>query len=98
MDENGEAVVTLSKCSDRLAIYQLMVDHKLRIRYKKKDDKENEYWVYESLPDVGKAMSLYIREVTTIDEDFHYLFGYAFLGLFTELSETPGVRKDFVVS
>ena len=49
------------------------------------------------MPDIGKAMSIYVREVITIDEDFHYLFGYAFLGLFTELSETPGVRKEFVV-
>ena len=50
------------------------------------------------LPDLGKATSIYIREVTTIDEDFHYLFGYAFIGLFTELSETPGVTKELMVS
>lgn len=43
-------------------------------------------------------MTVFIREVTTIDEDFHYLFGYAFIGLFTELSETPGVRKELIVS
>ena len=43
-------------------------------------------------------MTVFIREVTTIDEDFHYLFGYAFIGLFTELNGAPGKKKEFVVS
>lgn len=51
----------------------------------------------EPLPRLGKATSIFIREVTTIDEDFHYVFGYAFLGLFLELSDTPGVTKEYMV-
>ena len=44
-------------------------------------------------------MSVYIREVTTIDEDLHYLFGYAFQSLFREHSESdsPGISKEFVI-
>ena len=53
----------------------------------------------EPLPELGKAMSIFIREVTAIDEDFHYVFGYAFLGLlpFIELNDTPGVKKEYMV-
>jgi hypothetical protein len=42
-------------------------------------------------------MSVYIREVTTIDEDYHYLFGYAFFGLFSDNLETPGVKKELTI-
>ena len=34
----GDAVSTESYCSDRVSIYNLMVSHKLRIRYKLRDD------------------------------------------------------------
>ena len=57
---------------------------------------ENEYWVEAPIAQMGKAMSIFVREVTTVDEDFHYLFGYAFFGLFTDL-ETPGVTKELVI-
>ena len=50
-----------------------------------------------ALPQVGKAMSIYIREVTTVDEDAHYLFGYAFVGLFKDIKETPGVTKRYEI-
>ena len=46
------------------------------------DDNENEYVREVPLPALGNGMSVYVREVTTIDEDFHYIFGYAFVGLF----------------
>ena len=32
------AVTTEAYCSDRVSIYNLMVSHKLRIRYKLRDD------------------------------------------------------------
>ena len=59
----------------------------------------NEYWVETPLPDIGKAMSVYIREVTTIDEDFHYLFGYAFQSLFSDPGESDqtGISKELVI-
>ena len=77
------------------------MSHKLRLRYKLKDDRENAYWMEQSLPRIGKAMSVFVREVTTIDEDYHYLFGYAFIGLFSSSgldSDTPGVTKELVIS
>lgn len=52
----------------------------------------------EPIPTMGRAMSIYIREVTTVEEDFHYLFGYAFIELFTELSSTPGIKKELLVA
>ena len=51
-----------------------------------------------ALPDLGKATSIYVREVTTIHEDFHFLFGYAFVGLFSDIGETTGVTKELRVS
>lgn len=42
-------------------------------------------------------MSIYIREVTTVDEDFHYIFGYALLGLFRDIKEIPGVTRKHVI-
>jgi len=86
-----------AKCSDKAKVFGALQGHKMRMRYRKKDDKDNTYWVETTLPSVGKAMSIYIREVTTIDEDFHYVFGYAFLGLFRELSETPGVTRSYEI-
>lgn len=69
----------------------------MRLRYKQKDDRDNEFWEETSLPQVGKAMSIYIREVMTVDYDYHYLFGYAFLGLFTDISEAPGIKRSFEI-
>ena len=43
-------------------------------------------------------MSVFIREVITIDEDYHYLFGYAFIGLFSDVSSAPGVKKEYRIS
>ena len=43
-------------------------------------------------------MSVFIREVITIDEDYHYLFGYAFIGLFSDVSSAPGVTKEYRIS
>ena len=40
-------------------------------------------------------MSIYIRKVVTVDEDFHYIFGYAFMGLFNNQTETPGVTTSY---
>ena len=51
-----------------------------------------------ALPELGKATSIYVREVTTINEDYNFLFGHAFVGLFSELSETTGIKKEFRVS
>lgn len=70
----------------------------MKLRFTEKDDMENEYLSQVNLPTLGKAMSIYVREVTTIDEDLHYLFGYAFVSLFSDLSETPGVKKELKVS
>ena len=75
-----------------------MISHKLRLRYKSTDDKDNAYYTETPIPSIGKAMTVFVREVTTIDEDFHYFFGYAFIGLFTELSETPGIKKERIIS
>ena len=61
------------------------------------DDKDIRYWVETPLASIGTAMSVYIQEVTSIDEDYHYLFGYAFLGLFSDTLETPGVKKEYQV-
>ena len=40
--------------------------------------------------------------MTTVDEDYHYLFGYAFFGLFSDSSkdgsDLPGVTKEYIVS
>ena len=38
--------------------------------------------------------------MTTVDEDYHYLFGYAFFGLFSDTKDDdlPGVTKEYVVS
>ena len=38
------------------------------------------------LPQKGKAMSIFIREVTTINEDYHYLFGYPLLSYFIKFN------------
>ena len=44
-------------------------------------------------------MSVFIREVTTIDEDYHFIFGYAFTSLFSKVSgDTPGVKRELVIS
>ena len=51
-----------------------------------------------ALPDLGKATSIYVREVTTIEEDFFFFFGYAFVGLFSDISESSGVTKELRVS
>ena len=56
----------------------------MRLRYRKHDDHGNIYWVETKLPTIGEAISIYIRKVVTVDEDFHFIFGYAFLGLFRD--------------
>jgi len=91
-DENSSR-----KCSGKSKVFGALQNHNMRLRYKQTDDKDNIYWVQTPLPSVGQAMSIYIREVTTVDEDFHYLFGYAFLGLFGDNTETPGVTKRHVI-
>ena len=67
------------------------------MRYMMRDDSQNKYYVETPLPEMGRAMSIYIREVTTIDEDYHYLFGYALIGLFTDVGPTPGVTREYTV-
>ena len=69
----------------------------MRLRYSQIDDKDNTYWVETPLPKVGKAISIYIREVMTVDEDLYYLFGHAFLSLFKDDSETPGMTRSFKI-
>ena len=76
----------------------LFFEHKLRLRYQKKDDRDNKYTVEVPLPEVGKAMSIFVRETTTIDEDFHYLFGYAFFDLVMGIKESPGITKEFSIA
>ena len=49
-EQESATVSTESVCSDRVSIYNLMVSHKLRIRYKLRDDQDNSYWVEEPLP------------------------------------------------
>ena len=79
-------------------IYDFLNSHKLRMRYRQQDDSDNTYWVEEPLPDLGKAMSIYIREVTTIEEDHHYFLGYAFFKLIGKDFGTPGITTKLVVS
>jgi len=90
-----ETMVT--QCSDRADVYKLLTSHELRIRYKQLDENENAYWMETPLPPMGKAMSIFIREVTTINEDYHYLFGYPLLSYFMEFNEAPGVTTNFVI-
>lgn len=49
------------------------------------------------MPKITKAVSIFIREVTTINEDYHYLLGYPILSKFIEFSEVPGVTKSYVI-
>ena len=69
----------------------------MRLRYRRLDDHGNVYWVETKLPSIGEAMSIYIRKVVTVDEDFHYIFGYAFMGLFNNQTETPGVTTSYEI-
>ena len=88
----------VAKCSDKRTIFEMISNHKFRLRYKKKDDTGNAYYVEHNIPKIGNSISIYMREVTTINEDFHFLFGYAFIGLFTEMKDSPGVTREFEIS
>ena len=85
-------------CSATPDILDFLKSHKLHMRYRQHDDSDNGYWMEEPLPDLGKAMSIYLREVTTIDEDQHYFFGHAFFKLIDSNFETPGITTKLVVS
>ena len=85
-------------CSNLHDIMEFFFEHKLRLRYHEQDDRGNKYLREVPLPEVGKAMSIYVRETTTIDEDFHYLFGYAFIDLVMGLDQAPGIKKELSVA
>lgn len=69
----------------------------MRVRVKQFDENDNAYWTEIPLPTITKGISLFIREVTTINEDYHYLVGYPVLSKFVNFEEVPGVTKTFAI-
>lgn len=86
-----------ARCSDRDTRRDLLTEHKLRVRVKQFDENENAYWTETPIPQITKGVSIFIREVTTINEDYHYLLGYPILSKFIEFGDVPGVTKSYVI-
>lgn len=63
------------KCSSEKEIGNFFSKHDLRLQVKQVDDRGSAYYEEVKLPRQGDAVSLFIREVTTIDEDLFYLLG-----------------------
>ena len=58
--------VEAQECSDAKDIYGFLLSHKLHVRYKQYDDLGNFYWIELPMPSMGKAMSVFVREIVTI--------------------------------
>jgi hypothetical protein len=46
-------VPIVTKCSERPYVYELLSGHKMRLRYKQIDEKNNVYWMEAPLPQKG---------------------------------------------
>ena len=82
------------ECGKADWIHYLLDSDLIRIRYDQKDDVETTYQIETPLPKMGNAMSLFVREVVTVEEDYHYLLGYAFINLFTDIGDGMGVKRE----
>ena len=52
------------------------------------DDLGNSYWYQVKLPKPGEAITLFVREIQTINEDYYFMTGQSWLGIEAENKKT----------
>ena len=88
-----------NSCSDSDDIKEFFENHTLRLSIKQYDDLGNPYWKEEFLPARGQAITLFIRDISTVNEDYYYLSGKAWLGfLGLDVYDDTGMESVQVVS
>ena len=67
----GPCISNTSKdCASKSKIEKALDEHQLRLTMSKFDGMGNLYWEELAMPDVGKSITLYIRETTVIQDTF----------------------------
>ena len=81
-----------NSCADSAVISDYFETHPIRLSIRQFDDLGNIYWIEEALPTRGKAITLFIREISTMDEDYYFMTTKPWLGL-----DDAGGRKTVQV-
>ena len=62
-------------CANVTNILDYFENHKFKLNIRQLDDLGNSYWFQESLPKAGQAITLFVREIETVNEDYYFLIG-----------------------
>ena len=62
-------------CGNVTDILEYFDNHNFKLNIRQLDDLGNSYWYQEPLPQPGQAITLFVREIQTVNEDYYFMTG-----------------------
>ena len=75
-------------CGNVTDILEYFDNHNFKLNIRQMDDLGNSYWYQVKLPKPGEAITLFVREIQTINEDYYFMTGQSWLGIEAENKKT----------